>query len=211
MIVNLKSYKSILWLIVFGYFFVLMLIITLKYIPFSTTIAFLQIKQTEVTETPYYLTFFYIHVYSAIFALVAGFTQFNKYILNQFTMIHRIIGRLYVYVVLFLAAPSGLFIGYYANGGLISKIAFILLSVLWFFYTLQGVFRIKSKKTVAHKSYMYRSFALCFSAVTLRIWKVILVYLFQPQPMDVYQIISWLGWTLNLLIVEIYIYKKMKK
>ena len=139
MIQNLKSYKNILWLIVFGYFFILMLAITLKYIPLDTNIAFLQIKQTEVTRIPYSLTFFYIHIYSAIFALVAGFTQFNKFLLNRFTTIHKIIGKLSVYVVLFLAAPSGLVIGYYANGGLISKIAFILLSILWFFFTLQGI------------------------------------------------------------------------
>jgi hypothetical protein len=211
LIQNLKSYKNILWLIVFGYFFVLMLAITLKYIPFDTNIAFLQIKQTEVNEIPYYLTFFYIHVYSAIFALIAGFTQFNKFILNRFTAIHKIIGKLYVYVVLFLAAPSGLVIGFYANGGLISKIAFILLSTLWFFFTLQGIISIKNNNSSDHRSFMLRSFALTFSAITLRVWKVILVYLFQPAPMDVYQIISWLGWTLNLLVIEIYIYKKIKK
>ena len=35
---------------------------------------------------------------------------------------------------------------------------------------------------------MMRSFALTFSAITLRLWKVIIVYLFHPAPMDVYQI-----------------------
>jgi Predicted membrane protein (DUF2306) len=196
---------------VFGYFFILMLSITLQYIPLNADIAFLQIKQTEVTEISYYLTFFYIHVYSAIFALIAGFTQFNKHILNKYTSIHSIIGKLYVYVVLFLAAPSGLVIGYHANGGLFSKIAFVILSILWFYFTLQGIIQIKNRNIILHKSFMLRSFALAFSAVTLRIWKVILVYLFQPSPMDVYQIIAWLGWTLNLLVIEVYIYKKIKK
>ena len=54
---------------------------------------------------------------------------------------------------------------------------------------------------------MLRSFALAFSAVTLRLWKVIIVYLFHPSPMDVYQIIAWLGWIPNLLIIEYYIFK----
>ncbi len=58
---------------------------------------------------------------------------------------------------------------------------------------------------------MLRSFALTFSAITLRFWKVILVYLFQPAPMDVYQIIAWLGWIPNLLIVEYYLYNQLKK
>ncbi len=54
---------------------------------------------------------------------------------------------------------------------------------------------------------MLRSYALAVSALTLRAWKAILVYLFHPAPMDVYQIIAWLGFVPNLLLVEYYIYK----
>jgi len=57
---------------------------------------------------------------------------------------------------------------------------------------------------------MYRSFALTLSAITLRLWKVILVYLFQPAPMDVYQIIAWLGWIPNIILIELYLFKKFK-
>ncbi|MGE8242005.1 MAG: DUF2306 domain-containing protein, partial [Sphingobacterium sp.] len=56
--------------------------------------------------------------------------------------------------------------------------------------------------------FMLRSFALTCSAITLRFWKVILVYLFQPNPMDLYQIIAWLGWVPNLLLIEFIIYRK---
>jgi hypothetical protein len=58
---------------------------------------------------------------------------------------------------------------------------------------------------------MLRSFAMAFSAITLRLWKVILVYLFQPSPMDLYQIVSWLGWIPNLLLIELYIFKQKNK
>jgi Predicted membrane protein (DUF2306) len=207
---NLKLYKSILWISVFGYFFVLMLLITLKYIPFSTDASFLQIKQTEVSEIPFYLTFFYIHVYSAIFVLLAGFTQFNSSILKKYSKIHKQIGKLYVYIVLFFAAPSGLYIGVYANGGLFSQISFCALAILWFVFTLNGIIFVHKKEIEKHQQFMLRSFALAFSAITLRFWKVILVYLFQPSPMDLYQIIAWLGWIPNFLIIEFYIYKKYK-
>ncbi len=187
-----------------------MLLITLKYIPFSYDASFLQIKQTEVSEIPFYLTFFYIHVYSAIFVLLAGFTQFNSSILKRHPKIHKQIGRLYVYIVLFFAAPSGLFIGIYANGGLFSQISFVTLAILWFLFTLNGILFVLKKEIEKHQQFMLRSFALAFSAITLRLWKVILVYLFQPSPMDLYQIIAWLGWIPNLLIIEFYIYKKYK-
>ncbi|MBF4518077.1 DUF2306 domain-containing protein [Flavobacterium sp. ANB] len=188
-----------------------MIKITWQYIPFKNEVAFLQIKQTEVTEIPFYLTFFYLHVYSAIFVLLAGFFQFNNSLLKKYPKLHRNIGKFYVLVVLFLSAPSGLFIGLFANGGLYSKISFVSLSLLWFYFTLKGFLFIKNKNIVGHKAFMLRSFALTFSAITLRFWKVILVYLFHPSPMDVYQIIAWLGWIPNLLIVEYYLYNQLKK
>lgn len=56
---------------------------------------------------------------------------------------------------------------------------------------------------------MIRSFALTLSAITLRLWKVVLVKLFHPAPMDVYMIIAGLGWIPNLIIAEYFIIKKM--
>ncbi|MFB9076939.1 DUF2306 domain-containing protein [Flavobacterium procerum] len=188
-----------------------MIKITLQYFPFKTDAAFLQIKQTEVAEIPLYLVFFYIHVCSSIFVLLAGFSQFNDVLLKTYPKIHQMIGKIYVFMVLFLSAPSGLFIGLFANGGFYSKISFCILSVLWFYFTLKGFTTIKNKKISLHKAFMLRSFALTFSAITLRLWKVILVNLFHPAPMDVYQIIAWLGWIPNLLIIEYYLYNQSKK
>lgn len=203
--------KQLIWIISFGYFFYLMFKITIKYIPFNTNIAFLNIKQTEVQSIPYYLAFFYIHVYSSLFCLIAGFTQFNKRLSKNKPKIHRNIGKLYILIVLLFSAPSGFIIGLYANGGLFSKISFIILAILWFLFTLKAFLSVKKGKITQHKKFMYRSFALAFSAITLRLWKVILVYLFQPNPMDVYQIIAWLGWIPNLLFVEYFILKKLNE
>lgn len=188
-----------------------MLQLTLQYVPLKKNIAFLQIKQTEVSEIPFYITFFYIHVYTAIFVLLAGFFQFSDILLKKHPATHRNIGKFYVFTVLLFSAPSGLFIGLFANGGLFAKISFVALSIYWFYFTLKGFTAIKNKNILKHKAFMLRSFALTFSAVTLRFWKVILVYLFHPAPMDLYQIIAWLGWIPNLLIVEYYLYNQLKK
>ena len=208
---NLSLLLPLAWTLIFSFFFILMINLTFQYIPFKNDVAFLQIKQTEVHKIQSYLSIFYIHVYSAIFVLVAGFTQFNHFILKKYPSIHRNIGKLYVIIILFLSAPSGLFIGLFANGGFFSKVSFVSLSVLWFYCTLKGFLHIKNKNILLHKAFMLRSFALTFSAITLRFWKVILVYLFQPLPMDLYQIIAWLGWVPNLLIIEFYLYQQSKK
>jgi hypothetical protein len=134
--------------------------------------------------------------------LLAGFTQFNSQILAKYPKLHRTLGYLYTGTVLVLAAPSGIFIGWFANGGLTAKISFVLLGLLWFWFTLKSILLIFKRDVKGHQRFMCRSFALATSAITLRLWKVILVYLFHPAPMDVYQIIAWLGWIPNLLIAE---------
>jgi hypothetical protein len=201
------SYLSLAWFLLFSFFFFLMVQITLRYLPFSADASFLQIKQTEVQEVSYYLPVFYVHVYSSVFTLLAGFVQFNRWILQNYPKFHRGVGYFYVVTVVLLSAPSGVVIGYYANGGLMSKISFMLLGTLWLLFTLKAIFHIKKRQVIKHEAFMLRSFALAFSAITLRLWKVILVYLFQPAPMDVYQIIAWLGWIPNLIFIELIISK----
>lgn len=189
------------------YFFGLMLEITWRYVPISSDVSFLAIKQDEVTMVPLYLTIFYIHVYSSIFTLFFGIVQFVKITNPQIRKLHRLFGKFYFYITVFLAAPSGIYIGFYANGELIAKTAFVILGILWCIFTVLAVIKIKQKNIVAHRNFMLRSYALAISALTLRAWKVILVFLFHPAPMDVYQIIAWLGFVPNLLLVELYIYK----
>jgi hypothetical protein len=193
--------------LVWLYFFGLMLQITLRYIPISSDVSFLAIKQDEVMTVSGYLTIFYIHVYSSIFTLFFCVIQFVKITSMTMKKIHQFIGKLYFYITVFLAAPSGIFIGIYANGELIAKTAFVLLGILWWIFTVVAIVKIKQKNIQSHRNFMLRSYALALSALTLRAWKVILVYLFHPAPMDVYQIIAWLGFIPNLLLIEWYIYK----
>ena len=73
---------SALLLLIYTYFCYLMLIITLQYIPFDMDVAFLKIKQDEM-ERSYYPFAFFIHAYTAILVLLAGFTQFSSSLRKQ--------------------------------------------------------------------------------------------------------------------------------
>ena len=190
---------------IFVYFYWLMLKLTLDYVPYSTNVAFLMIKQTEVTTLPEYRYIFYAHVYTSIFVLLFGFIQFFTFTGNAGKKLHRFSGYQYVFLLLAFAAPSGLYMGWHANGGLPSKMSFIVLSILWWATTFMAMKCIRGRKFAAHRNWMIRSYALCLSAVTLRIWKVVIVYFFYLPPMDVYKIIAWLGWVPNLVIAEIII------
>ncbi len=205
---NTSIFFKILLIAGFVYFFWLMLKITLEYIPVSPNVSFLMIKQTEVTNRPEYLYFFYTHVYISIFVLLTGFLAILR---KDFGIkdLHQNVGKVYIFLILFLAAPSGIYMGIFANGGIYSKISFVILGCLWWFSTLNAYKLARQKKFKQHKQWMWRSFALTISAITLRMWKVIIVFLFHPDPMEVYQIIAWLGWIPNILLIEYLIARKL--
>lgn len=205
---NTSIFFKILLIAGFVYFFWLMLKITLEYIPVSPNVSFLMIKQTEVTNRPEYLYFFYTHVYISIFVLLTGFLAILR---KDFGIkdLHQNVGKVYIFLILFLAAPSGIYMGIFANGGICSKISFVILGCLWWFSTLNAYKLARQKKFKQHKQWMWRSFALTISAITLRMWKVIIVFLFHPDPMEVYQIIAWLGWIPNILLIEYLIARKL--
>ncbi|ASK31312.1 hypothetical protein CEY12_14905 [Chryseobacterium sp. T16E-39] len=211
MLLTKKKYSNtlkILLILGFGYFFWLMLQITLEYIPLRADVSFLMIKQTEVDHRPEYLPIFYTHIYTSIFVLLFGFFAILRkdFGLKNF---HRNAGKIYILLLLIFSAPAGIYMGVFANGGFFSKASFVILGCLWWVTTFKAYQYAKQKKFTLHKQWMWRSFALTLSAITLRMWKVIIVYLFHPNPMDVYQIIAWLGWIPNILLIEILITKKI--
>lgn len=182
------------------------------YIPIQTDVAFLQLKQPYIHITSWRIAFF-VHVFSSLFALLAGFTQFSKWLLRNRPKLHRALGYTYVINVLMITGPAGLLMSFYANGGISSRIAFVLLSVLWIAFTGIALYKAVKKQFKAHRIFMIRSYALTLSAVTLRVWKVLFANFTDIPPMDRYRIIAWLGWTLNLLLAEwlIYYYIKRKR
>src|SRR4051812_33471200 len=200
------STGNYLLLLVYAIFCWLMLKIVWQYLPMGTDTAFLAIKQQYI-DLPFYLPAFYIHVFTAIFALPAGLSQFSKKILRKYPQVHRLNGKMYVLSILLLGAPSGFMIGLYANGGILSRISFCSLAVLWIWFTALAFLKARKGEIKAHKNFMYRSFALTLSAITLRAWKYILIGIFHPHPMDVYKLVAWLGWVPNILFVEYLIYK----
>lgn len=197
---------------VYLFFSYLLAEITLQYIPYNTDVAFLRIKQ-DVIDIPFYKIAFFTHVYTAMLVLPAGLTQFSSFIRKRFPAVHKYTGWVYAVTVILLAGPGGLYMGLYANGGLISQISFCILAVLWISFTAIALVKAGKNDIKAHREYLIRSFALTLSAITLRAWKYVLVLMFHPRPMDVYQLVAWLGWIPNLVIAELIIRKiiKLKK
>lgn len=172
-----------------------------EHLSMRTDVGFLQFKQDYV-QNPVWRTAFYIHVFTGIIALLAGFTQFSGYILREHRSLHRLVGKIYVVAVLFVNFPTGMLLAIYANGHFPTRIAFIVLDSLWFFFTLKAYLEIRKGNVRNHQEFMIRSYALTFSAITLRSWKVVLSGLLVIDPDTLYMIDAWMGFVPNLLFAE---------
>lgn len=173
----------------------------MAYIPYHTDVGFLRIKQ-QFIHIDHWRTAFFVHVYASIWVLLAGFTQFSKYIQKHNRRLHRVMGYIYVTDILLITGPAGLLMGFYANGGLPSRISFVLLATGWILFTAIALSRARQGDYQAHRRFMIRSYALTLSAITLRAWKWAITNSFELPPMDVYRAVAWLGWVPNLLMAE---------
>jgi hypothetical protein len=171
---------------------------------------FLLLKQAYIHIDLWRIAFF-THVFTSMLVLIAGFSQFSSSLLQKKPRLHRSLGYIYVINILFITGPAGLIMSFYANGGIIARIAFVLLSLLWILFTAIALYKAVKKDFVAHKQFMIRSYALTLSAISLRSWKVVIATFTNMAPMDRYRLIAWLGWGLNLLIAEIIILQQIKK
>lgn len=187
--------------IVLAFFSILMVRITLPYLSLNTDIGFLRIKQWVIHNDVWRFAFF-THVFTSVFVVLAGFTQFYNPFQKKFNAIHRQFGKSYVIIVVLITGPAGLIMSLYANGGWTSQLGFFILSVLWIYFTARAYLAIRKRDFSSHGKFMIRSYALTLSALTLRAWKYLIVMLVQPHPMDAYQVVAWLGWIPNLLIAE---------
>jgi uncharacterized membrane protein len=185
-----------------------MLLTIAQYASFSSTVGFLRFKQDYLHISIWRIAF-YIHVFSSLFTLCAGFTQFSSFVLKEHKSLHRLMGKIYAYDILFINFPAGMVMAFYANGELPSKIAFIILDCLWFLFTLKAILAIKGKDIKAHKRFMIRSYALTCSAITLRMWKLIFSQTLDIEPHTLYMIDAWMGFVPNLLFAE-WLVRKLK-
>ena len=166
-------------------------------------------KSQELLSTVIYNVGFYTHIFLGALALLIGWSQFSKKWRLKNIKLHRTIGKIYVVAAL-LSGLAGLYIAFYATGGIETKLGFGILAVLWLTTTTVAFISIKNKKIIAHQKWMIRSYALCFAAVTLRLWMPILPAVFNLKFIESYSIISWLCWVPNLIFAEILIRRMAK-
>lgn len=203
-----KRFISILVFLVILYASYLLILLSLPYIYFKPGVEFLKTKQL-IYHIDIWRYSFYIHVFSSPLIILSGLLQFNRYLIHQKKKVHRILGYVYIIVLLVISGPAAVVMAFYANGGYVSQVSFVVLSILWILFTLMAFYFIKQGKTEAHVKWMIRSYALTLSAVTLRFYAYIFdIFGLTLGPKETYWLLAYLSWIPNLLVAEILIWFK---
>jgi uncharacterized membrane protein len=168
---------------------------------FRPDVNFLLTKQDLVGD-PIWRSAFYIHIFGGMLAIILGPVQFVKYVRRKNLNLHRVLGKTYVTAILFIAAPTGLYMAFYANGGFYASIGFILMSSLWLYTTFMAVHTIRKSLIREHIKWMVRSYAMTFAAVTLRLWVPFLSLVIEMEHLKVVVITAWISWLFNLVAAE---------
>lgn len=183
---------------------VFLFFITASYLNFCSECNFL-LKKQDVVYNPFWRTAFYFHISGGMLAIITGPLQFVKAFRKRFMKAHRIIGKVYIAAILFLAGPTGLFMAFYAEGGTISIIGFLIMSLLWLTTTFLAYEVIRKGNFQAHRDWMVRSFALSLAAVSLRTLVPIFTYYLDFDTETVITWSAWFSWLPNLIIAELLI------
>lgn len=160
-------------------------------------------KSEELLLNYFWNAGFYIHIVLGGLALMIGWIQFHQKFRNKNLKLHRQIGKLYVLAAL-LSSLSGIYIGFYATGGIIPALGFICLGIFWFSTTLMAFRFIKNKETTKHQHAMIYSYTACFAAATLRIWLPMLSEIF-GNFITAYSIVAWFCWVPNIMVAYLII------
>ena len=201
------SLQVLFWLPV-TVFSLLLIYNTLPYFSFSKEFDFIQ-ERILLFQNKVYNACFYIHIFAGMFCIGAALIQFSRYILKKKKAIHVWSGRIYVFVVLVLGAPTGLFMSFFAKGSFWERALFMFMAVFWFYTTLKGLTTILKKNVLAHKIWMIRSYAMAMTAVTFRVYHIIF-YLLDWDHLANYELSLWISVIGNMLVAEWLIYRKSR-
>ena len=190
--------NRVLWTIAIV-FIILVGLYPLMYFVVDVNFGLLESKSDELLANRIWKTGFLLHISFGGMALLSGFSQFSKRIRAKRIKLHRQLGKIYVVTAL-ISGIAGVYIGFYATGGIISSTGFILLGLTWIYASTKAYLKIKKKDIVGHERFMYYSYAACFAAVTLRIWLPLLTMSFGF--MTGYKIVAWLCWVPNVLVAH---------
>lgn len=147
-----------------------------------------------------------MHVLGSGLALLLGPFQFMSGLRAKRPALHRLFGQVYV-TMIFIGGIGGVGLAVMAHGGLVARVGFLLLDILWIVSIIFAYQAIRARQIITHQQWMLRNFSLTFGAVMLRVY--LGVFGVAGVPFDeAYPVTAWLAWVPNLILVEWYLARR---
>jgi uncharacterized membrane protein len=166
--------------------------------------SFLSRKDMLPTDESMWLIMVRLHIALALIALVTGPLGAIRALRVRSATFHRWNGRVYA-LSIFLNFIPGVYVSFFATGGLFSTAGFLILNTLWIGTTLLGYAYIIRNNVDLHSVWITRSFLLSFANMTIYILVAITHYGMGFSYELSYTIAVWLCWIINLFLAEIVI------
>lgn len=148
-----------------------------------------------------HITMLMMHIVPAMLAILIGPFQFLPGLRKGHLLkIHRWLGWAYLLSIVF-GGISGLYMAQFAYGGIVSRLGFGALAILWLYSGYRAYRHIRNKDIEQHREWMIRNYALTLAGLMLRVW----VPLSMSTSIDfttAYMFIGWLCWVPNLFVAE---------
>ncbi|HEX4356703.1 MAG TPA: DUF2306 domain-containing protein [Pseudonocardia sp.] len=161
------------------------------------------------------------HIFFGSVALLAGCLQIWPWLRTRFPVLHRWVGRAYLFGGVFPAGVLVLGVAPVSSTGFASAVGNTVLGVLWLATAVAGYRAARRRRYADHRAWMVRNFALTLSIVANRVWLVLFLVLVETPPVaavfggdEVSRIQTaaaasvWLSWVANLLFVEWYVLRR---
>ena len=145
---------------------------------------------------------FYAHIVTGPVSLILGMILVRESFRLNHRIWHRYLGLLQSICVLFLVSPSGLWMAYYVDTGIVAAIGFGTLSVVTGACIALGWRSGVKRRFADHRRWMWRCFLLLCSAVVLRLM-VGLASVTHIGEELAYPIAAWASWLMPLIAFEL--------
>lgn len=146
---------------------------------------------------------FYVHIAVSPCTLILGMILLSKRFRLRFPQWHRNLGRIQVVGVLFLVAPSGLWMARYAETGTVAGIGFAVLSVVTGVCAAFGWRAALQRRFAEHERWMTRCYLMLCSAVVLRLQGGLAIVADIDSAWQ-YPFAAWSSWLVPLIVFELY-------
>jgi hypothetical protein len=157
-----------------------------------------------------YMTFF--HVVPGSLFMLLGLLQFTPQIRGKYPEFHRLCGKIFIVTGIISLIVAFLIVAKFPLGGMNEIVPTILFGLIFAYCVFRAYWYARKKRFGLHREWVIRTFGLGLGISSIRIFFFALQHLFGLSDYENIGISFWLGFSINLMIAEVWInYSRMQR